>query len=90
MLIGFADLVFTAVLHANGLITELNPLMKVFIERSEWAFAAAKGATLIASWVALSWYAKTNKDFVERTCMTGSIAYMGIWLTWFTIGSVTG
>jgi hypothetical protein len=83
MLIGIVDLVATAWMHANGQIIELNPLMRVFIERSEWLFALVKGLTLIAAWSALAWYCKYNKTFVRRACMAGSAAYILVWSTWF-------
>lgn len=83
MLVGMIDLVATAWMHANGLIVELNPLMRVFIERSEWLFAFVKGGTLIAAWAALAWYAKYNRNFVRKACLIGSLAYVSIWASWF-------
>jgi hypothetical protein len=83
MVIGFVDLVVTAVLHANGLIVELNPIMKFFIERSEWLFALVKGLTLIAAWWALRWYSDHNLPFVRKAALWGSAAYAFVWTTWF-------
>lgn len=83
MAIGTVDLIATAVLHAQGQIVELNPVMRVFIERSEWLFAVVKGATLIVAFIAMKSYAKHNAKFVNRACMIGSIAYVGIWCGWF-------
>lgn len=83
MAIGFIDLVSTAVLHAQGLIVELNPVMRFFIEQSEWLFAFVKALTLIAGWIGLAWYAKHNRDFVRKACNWGAAAYVGVWLMWF-------
>jgi hypothetical protein len=83
LIIGILDLVATAWMHANGMITELNPLMRVFIERSEWLFALVKGLTLVAAWAALAWYCKYNKEFVRKACVMGTIAYLLIWSSWF-------
>lgn len=73
----------TAVLHAQGLIVELNPIMKGLIEQSEWLFAFVKASTLIAGWVALVWYARQNLQFVRKACTWGSAAYVLVWLLWF-------
>jgi hypothetical protein len=73
----------TAILHAKGLIVELNPLMRIFIERSEWLFAFVKGVTLVAGWVALAWYSKYNRDFVRKVSLGGSVAYVTLWVVWF-------
>lgn len=83
MLIGIVDLVSTAWMHANGQIIELNPIMRFFIERSEWLFAAVKGLTLVAAWFALAWYCKYNKDFVRKACVVGTVAYVLVWSSWF-------
>lgn len=83
MAIGFVDLISTAVLHANGLIVELNPLMRPLIERSEWLFAAVKAMTLISAWVVLAWYTRHNRDFVRKMCLIGSAVYLAVWCTWF-------
>ena len=81
--IGLVDLISTAVLHRQGLIVELNPLMRVFIEQSEWLFAFVKGLTLGAAWGALAWYARTDKNFVNKASTVGSLAYVLIWCSWF-------
>ena len=81
--IGFLDLIATAVLHQRGLIQEMNPIMRVFIDRSEWLFAIVKGLTLIGSWFVLARYAKTNLDFVRKACLLGSGCYVFLWLSWF-------
>jgi len=86
MTIGFADLVLTAVLHARGVIVELNPLMKVFLDRSELLFAVVKGATLVCAWLALLFYAKVNRQFVRNAALIGSGVYLTIWTVWFTVG----
>ncbi len=81
--IGFVDLMLTAFLHANGLITEMNPLMRPLIEQSEWLFAVVKSCTLVAAWCALAWYAKQNIEFVRRVCLLSSALYLIIWSGWF-------
>lgn len=85
--IGLLDLIVTAVLHAHGLIVELNPLMRPLIEESEWLFAAVKGLTLAIAWAAMVYYAQINKDFVRKACLVGSAAYVVIWMSWF-LGSL--
>jgi len=85
--IGFTDLVVTAVLHSQGLIHELNPIMRFFIERSEWLFAAVKAATLVAGYVALVRYWKANPEFVHSCSKWGSAAYVVVWLGWFLSSS---
>lgn len=83
MLVGIVDLVSTAWMHANGLIVELNPLMRFFIEQSEWLFAIVKGLTLVVAWGALAWYCKYNRQFVRKACLVGTIAYVMVWTSWF-------
>jgi hypothetical protein len=83
MAIGLIDLVSTAVLHSQGKIVELNPLMRPIITQSEWMFAFVKGLTIGAAWGALAWYAQQNKEFVAKACTIGSAAYVVIWTTWF-------
>src|SRR5450631_1833472 len=85
--IGLIDLVTTAWLHANGLIVEMNPLMRCVIDRSEWLFILIKGMTLVAGWLMLARYAKSNVKFVRVACLCGSLAYLSIWLIWFMRGS---
>ena len=85
--IGFLDLVSTAMLHSRGLIIEANPLMRYFIEQSEWLFVIVKGSTLILGWLVLSWYAKIHAKFVEQCCIWGSVAYVAVWLGWFLVAS---
>jgi hypothetical protein len=86
--IGFIDLVATAVLHANGLIVELNPLMKPIIETSEWLFAAVKGMTLLLAWAVMVKNFETHKEFVRRASVAGAAAYVVIWTIWFIAGSI--
>jgi uncharacterized membrane protein len=83
MSIGLIDLVMTAWLHANGLIVELNPLMRGFIEHGEWLFVLVKGGTLVAAWWVMASYARKNLDFVRKICIAGSTVYVVIWLSWF-------
>lgn len=82
MLIGFADLVMTAWLHATGMITELNPLMRPLIERHELLFVAVKGMTLLLAWTVMARYCKVNKEFVRKAAFVGSAAYLFIWVSW--------
>lgn len=86
MAIGTVDLIATAVLHAQGKIVELNPVMKVFIEQSEWLFAFVKGLTLLAAFFTMRSYMKKNRQFVHRACVAGSVAYVAIWSVWFVRG----
>lgn len=86
--IGLVDLIVTAVLHANGMIRELNPFMRYFIEQSEWLFALVKGMTLITAWLALVSYARVNLPFVRRAAFAGSCVYLLIWTVWFLSASV--
>jgi hypothetical protein len=88
VLIGFFDLISTAVLHQRGLIQEMNPVMRIFIDRSEWLFVAVKGATLLVSWYVLARYARTNLQFVRKACLAGSCCYVGLWIVWFTAAAL--
>ncbi len=87
MLVGFVDLLATVMLHSNGTVVELNPLMKPLIEQGEWLFALVKSATLLMAWVALAWYAKQNLGFVRRACLVGSAVYVLVWCAWFIAAS---
>lgn len=86
--IGTVDLIVTAVLHQRGLIVELNPIMRPFIERSEWLFVLVKGATLVLAWTVIARHAQKNLQFVRTACAAGCIAYSAVWTIWFTIGSM--
>ncbi|MDK3156357.1 DUF5658 family protein [Kamptonema cortianum] len=86
--IGFVDLVLTAVLHKQGLIVELNPLMRPLIERSEWLFVLVKASTLILAWVVMYHYSRTHLEFVRKAATIASVAYLLIWTTWFIAGSM--
>ena len=83
MAIGFIDMATTAVLHAQGRIIELNPIMRFLIEQGEWLFCIGKGLTLVAGWAALAHYAKVNLPFVRRAAIWGSGAYLAVWMAWF-------
>jgi len=48
-------------------------------------FALAKGATLVAAWLVLAIYARTNLSFVRQACAVGSAAYVFVWTTWFVL-----
>jgi len=84
--IGFIDLVSTAWLYHQGLITEKNPLMRPLLEHGEWLFVFVKGATLVLAWLMLARYTKVNPRFVRNSCLAGSAAYLGIWTVWFFSG----
>ena len=88
--IGFLDLVTTAVLHANGLIVELNPLMRPIIETSEWLFALVKGGTLVLAWLVMLRFKETHLPFIRMASIAGSAAYLLIWTGWFVGGMMTG
>jgi hypothetical protein len=87
MFIGIVDLISTAVLHAKGLIVELNPVMRPIIEHSEWLFAIVKGATLVVAYLTMLQYARHNVEFVRRASRVGILLYVGIWTIWFTSAS---
>jgi hypothetical protein len=81
------DLLSTAVLHSLGFITELNPLMRPLIERSEWLFAAVKGATIVGLYLVMRWYGVANRRFVRLASLGGVVAYVCIWSVWFASGT---
>ena len=83
MAIGFFDLLVTAILHANGTVVEMNPLMRPLIEHSEWLFGAVKSLTLLFAWGVMVWYARQNLDFVRKACFFGAGFYVFIWCVWF-------
>ncbi|HXH61294.1 MAG TPA: DUF5658 family protein [Fimbriimonadaceae bacterium] len=87
MVIGFLDLFTTALLHAHGQIVELNPVMRPFINRSEWLFVGVKSFSLLAAWAVLAWYAQQNLRFVRKACYIGSITYVMVWCIWFLAAS---
>ena len=86
LLIGFVDLVSTAVLHRMGLVTELNPVMKPLIDRSEWLFVMVKGATLLLAWAFITRFAKDNQRFVNTLCSIAITCYLLTWIVWFIHG----
>lgn len=86
--IGFVDLIVTALLHQQGLIVELNPLMRPIIETSEWLFAGVKALTLLLAWVVILKFSQTHLEFIKRACAIGSGAYLSIWTLWFIVGSL--
>jgi uncharacterized membrane protein len=67
----------------QGMIVELNPVMRPVIDRGEWLFILVKGGTLALAWYTMATYAKTNRAFVRKVCLTGSAAYLLIWIGWF-------
>lgn len=85
--IGFIDLLATAILHANGAVVEMNPLMRPLIEHSEWLFASVKAGTLLVAWGVMAWYARQNLDFVRKTCFFGAGFYVFVWCIWFLAAS---
>jgi len=86
VIIAIVDLITTAALHRQGMIVEMNPLMNVFITKSEWMFAFVKGMTIGAGWTALVWYAQQNKPFVAKVAAYGAVAYLMLWSSWFFYG----
>jgi hypothetical protein len=85
--IGVVDLIATAWLHHQGLIVELNPLMRPLIETSEALFAAVKGGTLVLAWYGMWRYAQTNLDFVRQAAIYGAAGYVAVWSVWFIAAS---
>ncbi|MBS1718163.1 MAG: hypothetical protein JSS72_10585 [Armatimonadetes bacterium] len=84
--VGVVDLATTAMLYHMGLIREMNPLMRVFLDHSVAAFIIAKGVTLAVASVVMWRHARHDPKFVFRACLYGSAAYICVWLTWFNIG----
>jgi len=74
--IGLLDLVATAILHAQGQIEELNPVMAPVIAGGEWRFVAVKSATLAFAWLILARRAKDAPTQVRRACLWGCAAYL--------------
>lgn len=89
LIIGLADLISTALLHKHGLIVELNPLMRPIIETSEWLFALIKGLTLALAWLVMAKHFDSHRDFVRTAAISGSCAYVAIWLIWFISGTIS-
>lgn len=92
MAIGFIDLISTAVLHAKGLIIEVNPLMRPLIEHNEWTFAFVKSLTLFGAWYVMARHAQKGEQalvFVRQACVVASLAYVAIWTTVFFWAEVT-
>lgn len=83
MAIGFLDLISTAALHHMGLIREMNPVMRMFLQNGELPFIIVKSATLGIAWYALATYAKRDLNFVRKAAFCGSFAYATIWAVWF-------
>lgn len=81
------DLIATAILHANGLIVEQNPLMRPLIERSEWLFAGVKALTIVGVYVVMRKYGQANRDFVRKAALIGTGAYVLLWSAWFATGT---
>ena len=80
LFIAVLDLITTSWLYQKGIISERNPLMRVFIERSNLLFILVKGSTIFAGWYFLSSYARTHKEFVRYACIIATSIYVGIWL----------
>ncbi len=85
--IGVLDLISTAVLHARGQIVELNPVMRPFLNHSEWEFAFVKGLTLGFAWFLMRKYAHSSPRFVRNVCLAGCLLYVGIWVVGFAAGN---
>lgn len=90
-LIGLAllDLATTLWWHANGMMTELNPLMRPLLEKNEWLFSGVKLATIVALAIAIVLYAKKNLAFCRRVCAVGAGAYISIWTAGVILGALT-
>ena len=86
LLIGIVDLISTAWLHAQGMIVELNPLMRASLAYGEWFFVIVKGTTLLALWIVMVLHAQKDVKFVHNVCRVGAAAYVGLWVVWFLIG----
>ncbi|RYG26257.1 hypothetical protein EON82_04040 [bacterium] len=84
--IGLADLVATALLHRQGLIEELNPLMAPLLGGDQMRFVAVKMATLLAAWLLLARTARTDLKGVRRACLGGSAAYLATLFLAFSAG----
>ncbi len=76
--IGLLDLIATAILHAQGQIQELNPLMAPVLGQSETKFVLVKGATLVFAWILLVRYARHDLKQVRRACLWGTAAYISM------------
>lgn len=87
MAIGFGDLISTAWLHNRGMIQELNPVMRPFLEFGETPFILVKGASLLIAWYVMARYSRVDQAFVRKACLGGSLAYLALWLVWFTAGA---
>lgn len=85
MLVGIIDLISTAFLYSQGLIEELNPLMRPLLEHHPLTFVMFKAATLIAAYIALQWYRQTDEKFVVKVSAYGGAAYLTIWVSWVLI-----
>ncbi len=89
LLIGAIDLITTAALHRAGMISEMNPVMRVFLDRGTLPFVLVKGTTLCIAWYAMVSYAKTDLKFVRKACLGGSFAYLALWCVWFFAGNAS-
>ncbi len=87
--VGLADLVSTVVLWQLGLIVELNPIMRPLLERSVWLFSGVKILTLVAAYVVLQVYRTRDEQFCRLAAKWGAVAYVVVWVVWFTAGHVT-
>lgn len=89
VLIGAVDLITTLTLYLAGLVQELNPLMRALLHISPVLFTAFKTGTLALGYIVLTWYARRDLNFVQQVATAGSIAYVGIWVVWFAVGSTS-
>ena len=80
LFVAVLDLISTSWLFHAGLISERNPFMSFFIEKSNLLFILVKGSTIIGGWYFLSRYAKTHREFVRTACLVATTLYIGIWI----------
>lgn len=80
-------MVATAVLYSAGLIVELNPLMRPWLEGGVWQFCAVKSFTIVVAFVGLQYYRARDEKFVRFASRLGVVLYLGIWLGWFLYGT---
>jgi hypothetical protein len=87
MFAGLLDLATTLYWHSKGMMTEMNPLMRPFLEGGVLGFAAIKFVTLAALWLAVVLYSDRNPNFCRKACTLGAAGYVVLWTTWTAIGN---
>lgn len=79
------DMVTTLILVKNGLATEFNPIMQVFLSISPFAFVLAKLISFVPFVVAIEVYKRYNPRFTSCASRIAVIAYLFIYVT-LTVG----